>query len=331
MSGYHRPLKAYLSLPFGAESEDIYNRCLKNIGSFVPDLDLRTFRIDPQAYQRPNIWSRIRNEIDSSNIIIADISVHHDSLPDIHVIYEVGYASGKSIPSILIGESGKDKNMPLNHNDNSGIIEYRGGIDEDFDNLSLSLSEAIKKIVESDIRGEISGDFQIEGFVNRESINLPERIKNAKRNVSILTTSLEYINTYLLESLKQALEANRDNDAFDIVMLTMHTESDIVNGRAEQLGISPRRFRDDLRKSLQEVVNAFRAHRKVEILTYTTLPTQITYIIDDTVVTAVASLGQKSRHGINFVIHEISPIVDEFRGHFRMLKSISKRVEGQEL
>jgi hypothetical protein len=174
---------------------------------------------------------------------------------------------------------------------------------------------------------KIKGICQVQCFIQRKSINIPSIIERAKRCVRILTTSLNYVNNELKESMHKALENNKDNPEFEIIMLTMDPESEVTNGRAEQLGRSLKSFRDELREALESMVEGFRKYSKnVDIRIYRTLPTQINYIIDDIVIIAVVSIGHKSRVGIHFVIQDQPPINSYFNTHFDLVRSRSEKV-----
>ena len=61
----------------------------------------------------------------------------------------------------------------------------------------------------------------------------------------------------------------------------------------------------------------------IEIVTYRTLPTQMTFIVDDTVTTGIVSLAQQTREGVHFVIHRVPEVAGAFLAHFRALKTLA--------
>ncbi len=173
----------------------------------------------------------------------------------------------------------------------------------------------------------VTNAYQVQCVTQRHDVNLPWLIEHATRRVYILTTNADYSYTFLREAMHAALEHNRANPAFRIVVLTMNPESEVTNGRAEQLGIDLRKFRDELRTSLESMAEAFKDEKKVDILTYRTLPTQIAYIVDDVVVTSIVSLGIQSRDGLNFVIQDQPTLTAYFTSHFGALRAISTPVK----
>jgi hypothetical protein len=171
--------------------------------------------------------------------------------------------------------------------------------------------------------GTMRGMYEAQCFLNRDAVHIPKLIEASSHCVHILTTSLDYVCTYLQDPLRVALEKNQKNPDYNIVMLTMDPESEATNGRAEQLIRPLREFRDELRAALDEMVRRFGNESQVSILKYRTLPTQITYIIDHVVVTAVVSIGLQSRDGVHFVMQENQALLGSFTTHFRRLMEVS--------
>jgi hypothetical protein len=163
----------------------------------------------------------------------------------------------------------------------------------------------------------------VECFLERQEIGLPQLIAKAKRHVYILTTNLDWASRFLTEPIKTALETNRNNPGFKVEILTMDPEGDVTNARAVQLGRTIRQYRNELRESLDAVRSAFATDLRVEIVTYRTLPTQMTFIVDDKVITGIVSLAQQSREGVHFLLNKVPEVAGSFLAHFRALKTLA--------
>ena len=239
------------------------------------------------------------NSIQNCEILVADISptekIPIDSptkVPNPSVMHEIGFALGSKIPVVLIGNEGSHKSSPAN---------LRGSILIDYDLSNMDkfigeLSKQLRKIIDEQLQSDIKGDFQIHCFTGRNSIGINDLIKRSRERVQIITTNLQYVDTFLKLSIKEALEANKKNPQYKVEILAMDPEADTTNARAEQLGKTPRNYRDELRQSLDSMQNDFHREPKVEIVTYKSLPTQITFIIDNIIITSAISFGQQARN-----------------------------------
>jgi hypothetical protein len=74
------------------------------------------------------------------------------------------------------------------------------------------------------------------------------------------------------------------------------------------------------------MLNDFHREPKVEIVTYKSLPTQITFIIDSVIITSSISFGQQARGNLHFVLNaEKERASEAFLSHFRSIKALSVR------
>jgi hypothetical protein len=103
----------------------------------------------------------------------------------------------------------------------------------------------------------------------------------------------------------------------------MDPESIVVNDRAAQLGKNVRDYRDELHLSLDEMQKRFEHDKKVDISTYTSFPTQMTFIIDDRVILAVVSMSSRSRTSAHFLIEE-GAAAQPFFNHFYSVKVLRR-------
>lgn len=280
-------------------------------------------RLDREVYARRQIEENVLRYIDKSNLLLADITRYTESLqPNVSVMHEIGYACGRGVPFILFGKEHTHKNLPSNLQ-GSLVMEYDQQRDPELKDFARRLAQQTAKIIETQVLQHLRGDYRVECFSDRQRIGLPQLIEKAKRHIYILTTNLDYTSRYLTSSIKKALEANSTNSAFKVEILTMDPEGDVTNARAIQLGRKIRGYRNELRESLDNMRKGFEGEIRVEIVTYKTLPTQMTFIVDDTVVTGIVSLAQQSREGVHFVVHKLSDLAGMFLAHFRALKTLA--------
>ena len=68
----------------------------------------------------------------------------------------------------------------------------------------------------------------------------------------------------------------------------------------------------------------FSPDAKVEIVTYSSPPTQITFIIDNIIITSAISFGQQSRGNLHFVLEAHKKgAAETFIGYFRSMKAVA--------
>lgn len=179
------------------------------------------------------------------------------------------------------------------------------------------------------------GDFTVEGYRLRRTVDLPYLIRNAKYRVYVLTTNMEYVNERLLEPIKYALDLNIYkhpdsneplNKSFKVDILTMDPESIVTNARAKQLSVNVAKFRDILRESLNSIIKLSSEYpNNVEIATYVSLPTLIMFVIDDMIVCSVPFPSQQSRLVPHFVIAHDDVTIQQFISYFFSVKSQAGR------
>ena len=315
----------FISMPFDKNFEFVYEESISKIDRFLENkYKLNLIRLDKKSYKERRIEDNVLRNIDSANLLIADISKHPKSLqPNVSVIHEIGYATAKGIPFILIGTEGSHKDLPANLM-GSIISEYDIDKDKNLQLFSQKLGNQIIELIEDkNLFTSLKPEHHVKCFEERPLPGLIDLIAKAKHRVYILTTNLNYTNTYLKDAIIQALEISSDNPKFKAEFLTMDPESDVANARAIQLGRPIRQYRDELRKSLDEMTNDLKKYQpRMEIITYRTLPTQMVFIIDDNVFLGVVSFGQQSREGFHFFLDK-KAIIEPFLSHFRALKALA--------
>lgn len=315
------PITCFVSIPFAEKFDRIWAKGVLDCSKKVPGYDINFIRLDREPFSRRIIEYNVLDHIEVSDLLLADISPDDKTnISNPSVMHEIGYATGKNIPIILIGAHGTHNNLPANLR-GSLLVEY------DLDNIekfTIELIDQLSEIINKQIMLQPRGDYTVQCFTERDSIGIPALIERAIYRVQIITTNLEYIDTNLKVAIHKALECNKNNPQFKVEILTMDPEGDTTSARAAQLGRKARQYRDELRQSLDTMREAFAQQPKVEIVTYTSLPTQITFIIDNILITSVISFGQQSRANLHFVLEDNRKRASEsFIAHFRAMKALA--------
>lgn len=311
----------FISMPFDKFFDDIYHQGIKAVNDHLKTLKVNIIRLDEKSYQKQRIQENVIGYIDTSDLLIADISRYPTSpLPNVSVMHEIGYASGRRIPVILIGNPETTKILPSNLQGDL-VITYDHDNDSDYSRFARKLAEQLETTITEKVLPHIRGDYQLEGFGGRNNVHLDYLISNAKKRVYILTTNLSYTASHLCEAIDNAVQSNLKNPEFKVEILTMDPESNVTNERAVQLGRTALSYRNELRESLENVQDKFKDKKNVEIMTYSSLPTQMTFIVDNQVVVAVVSMTELSRESTHFLLSESPRAAEPFIGHFRAVKT----------
>ena len=117
---------AFVLMPFNSQFDDIYQLGIKETAAI---LGIVAERVDEQIFQE-NILERIYRQIDTADLIIADMS---DQNPN--VFYEVGYAHAKEKLCILMTNNANDIPFDLKH--------HRHIVYENIQNLKNRLAEEL--------------------------------------------------------------------------------------------------------------------------------------------------------------------------------------------
>lgn len=317
-------VRCFVSMPFASEFDEVFSVGIANVNDYVKDFRLDFIHLDRETYARRMIEENVLRYIDSVDMLIADISMQEGSLqPSVNVMHEIGYATGRGIPLLLIGRKDTFSKEPTNLK-GSLLLEYDSASDRKLNEFSCKLAQQLRAIIETEVIGRMRGEFQIDCFTDyaRTNRGLPELIRRAKKRILILTTNLCYTEEFLLTALVEALQNQQSNPGFKVQILTMDPEAEVTNARAHQLDFDVRHYRDKLRQSLDNIRKVFEQFPRVEIGTYSSLPTQTTFIVDDVVVTTVMSMARQSREGLHFAIHHVPEVTEIFVSHFRTVNAL---------
>jgi hypothetical protein len=359
-------ITCFISTPFAERFKKTHQVLSENVSKRVEEItkeDIRfrhVFkliwnRLDNAPFIAQNIQLNVLSSIKKSHLLVADISSQYVKIekndiiesdkktkpkpkvksPNPSVMHEIGFATALGIPIFLIGKRGSSKHLPANlkgflvsEYDKKELVETDINYTNEFSN---NLAETITNVIDKAGAPLTPGDFTVEGYRLRRTVDLPYLIRNSKYRVYVLTTNIEYVNERLLEAVKYALDSNITqhpgsneplNKSFKVDILTMDPESIVTNARAKQLSVNVAKFRDILRESLESIKKFSKEYpNNVEIATYVSLPTLIMFVIDDMIVCSVPFPSQQSRLVPHFVIAHDDVTIQQFISYFFSVKS----------
>jgi serine/threonine protein kinase len=89
--------QAFVAMPFAAEFDPLWRLILSaSLASRV-----RAIRVD-QSVTNESIWDEVRDQIESSDIMVAVASPHHGGVPNANVMLEIGYMRALRRPILIL-------------------------------------------------------------------------------------------------------------------------------------------------------------------------------------------------------------------------------------
>jgi len=303
----NRHIHCFVIIPFDKEFQSVWDAIQEvaaNLASEGKDVGVHRASENKKAdFLTHNVFTNI----DDCNIAIIDTTGQNKN-----VIFEFGYAIAKNkyiipITQDDISEMAGDyrgyiylkydkTNLPMFKLQlRQRIIEERRDIAKDIKNLELS-----KKVVAE------QDHFPVDCIRNRRYANLNDAFENAKSDIKIIQTNMTTVVSSYMESMLKALEKQ---PYLELNFLALDPESYFAAVRAEQIGKDVSEFRDELHSALYALHKTFRAFPNVEIRTYDDFPTQICFIVDDTIYNCVVSKYQQSRNNVLFKLDSSYPAI----------------------
>src|SRR3972149_4321008 len=186
-----REFDCFVSMPFNSEFDFVYDESISKINLFLENkYILHLTRLDKQAYSRRKIEDNVLRNIDLCDLLIADISAHQaTNLPNVSVMHEIGYATGRKRPFILIGKKGTHDGLPANLK-GSLIIEYDRLTDPVLQDFTTQLGKQVISVIDEQVLSSLHGEHMVHCFEERPHAGLVQLIENATHRVYILTTNL---------------------------------------------------------------------------------------------------------------------------------------------
>ena len=215
------------------------------------------------------------------------------------------------------------------------ILEFLGGINCLLSAIILFL---IKQVWS---QSHTSEEMRIKLLKDRDSI-IPNYLSAAKREVWILTTSLDSIKKYLPE-LKDKVE--NGNGHFKVRILTLNPNHSFTSDRCHDFNFSPDDFKQEMIRAIEDCFQAITDStnpNKVELRVHTRFPTGMMFLIDNNLVLGhilhenKKSYYARGRRKPHIVFHSRHPVAESFRLHFEVLwdhesvtvsKNVIKRIK----
>ncbi len=242
------------------------------------------------------------------NISAADFVVTDWTTMNPNVLLEAGFAHGRAKHGIHLSADGS---FP---SDRAGII-YVHYDPTKLQVLSSNLSGHIPALVDQIEKGPWVFDYH-----SLRSTDLVRRmIRESTRDIRILQTNLETVNTNHLPDLDDALKRG-----VQVRILTLDPQSRYVNERALQLGYKNETikvYRDGLQNAIDNTSTHLDRFKNFRLRLYNDFPNQLTYIFDDRVLASIISRTGRSRDNCVFHLpsHRLPGATHTFVDHFNQL------------
>jgi nucleoside 2-deoxyribosyltransferase len=127
---------AFVLMPFDAAFDDVYKLGIKDTAE---KLGIRAERVDEQIFHKENILERIYGQIDTADLIIADLTGRNPN-----VFYETGYAHAKGKLCLLLTSRADDIPFDLKHHRHliygDSIQNLRQALEKDLDWLKSEIA-----------------------------------------------------------------------------------------------------------------------------------------------------------------------------------------------
>jgi hypothetical protein len=288
------------------------------------------------------VTGKVGRAIDNSDIFLCVLTEYRPS-----VLWETGYAQKLELPSIyLLDRKLWGQPAPIL----IGVPDtlYYDGNESAFNLIPPLLSEyLIKACQAADLRRRRSSEkflgpvYNVTCYHDRASLNFPQKLRDARQRIHILTTNIDYFvnpqsssnnneEQFHLEDFEKALDRN-----VQITILTMDPDSNLVVERSKQIDPQYKddvyRYREELRQAILVFYRKFSRHIQeggLVLKLYDSLPTQMIYVVDDTYFVPSMAGHTRSRNCIHVEFRETYPGVGEtYRIHFDLVLRDAKSIE----
>lgn len=349
---------AFVSMPFGDDPDSPENEWTKlfeyglkplenSIDSQFENIEhepIKLWRAD-KAWESLNLKTNVMRGIENSTFIICVLTTDVANgtsglrLSNPNVLWELGYAEALGKPIVVLADDPSLSQLPI-LTGSPNVCSYDHSVVKEtkVKNANDSLSHIAKNLIpyiqiaskEAKTGNRGGRRANIIAYPKRDSIDLAERISNAINQVDILTTNTSY---FLFDKLRG--DKNPFHDALrngaSVRIVTMDPESVIAEYRAKQL-IKEQdipEYRKELRDGIIELFQNFRNYEQFHLHLYNDLPLQITFRVDDTIITSIVTRGERARTRlqIQFSLYD-EGVTESFVSHFQSMFETSKDVSG---
>jgi hypothetical protein len=290
--------RCLVAIPF---QQDWSNSVFNAIENIMRSVRVDVFKVDTTKRTSEKLPADVENQVRTADIVIADLTGEN---PNVHI--EIGIAISNEKPLLLCTQKIDDVCAHLR---DYLYIKYspdKSGLAELSRQLRLRVQECLERAHLEDearkLRLELTPIYFVECYRDRTVADLPTAFSGAHKRIDILTTNLSWLfqkeepsAQSSWDSIKQAIE---HNESLQLRVLTLNPQSEIAASRAKQLGFDPGNFRNQLQRGYDEVRTFASKYQtsRVEVRLYNELPTQITFRIDEKVLTCMVGQPMQSRN-----------------------------------
>lgn len=349
---------AFVSMPFGKDPDSpenewtkLYDYGLKpleqEIGNLVEGIKyvpIKLWRAD-KAWESLNLKTNVMRGIENSTFIICVLTTKVTDgsaglrLSNPNVLWELGYAEALGKPIVVLADDPSLSQLPI-LTGSPNVCTYDHEVvkatkvtnaKDSLSHIAKNLSPYIQMASREAKKGfRVGGRTNIIAYPKRDAIDLVKMISNAIDQVDILTTNTCYFLFDKLKGNKNPIHDALQNGA-SVRIVTMDPESVIAEYRAKQL-IKEQDipgYRKELRDGIIEMFQSFHNYEQFHLHIYNDLPLQITFRIDDTIITSVVTRGDRARKRlqIQFSLYD-EGVTESFVSHFQSMFETSKDVSG---
>ena len=300
----------------GETDFDAVFESLKPLQKIKTDMPITLNKADNVDFVTDDLRESVHYLVKKCDFFIADVTGNNPN-----VLYEVGFAAGLGKDKQIILITQNPEEIPVNLR---GLISVRY-ISDALKNLPVDIEQHLSRVKKSIDCVETSEHYIVEAYATRLVPDFNKMFENAKDKIDILQTNLLTIEANHLNVLQNAMEENKN---LRIRILTLDPQSQYVGARAMQLGFKDIGiFRAELSASLDLVRVQFAgSNGRVQIRKYDEFPLQITYIIDNHVVSCVITATGRSRENCAFIIDKNRRGIEHsFVDHFEKLWNNEKK------
>lgn len=261
-----------------------------------------------------------------------------------NVMFEVGYARRMKIPIIFLLDQSQAASVPILIGKPQTLF-YDGSSQDSVDAIPMSLWQYLKaacweaKDKKSAAVIAPSPIYLARCYQNRDYFDIPQAIRNAKSEIEILTTNVDYFAAPLEQTVEHPFRVRDLREAIKrgvrVSIWTMDPDSNIVLERSKSLKPAMRadvfQYRKALLKNVRTLYVAFKEEiksGKFLIGIYDALPTLMIYRFDHRYIIPSVSLIERSRLCIHVEFRETDPgVKDTYEATLNEIRRIARPVE----
>lgn len=340
--------KVFVSMPYDADDEPkkfwafFYKKAIEPLKEILErETDFHFDFLYKKKDKKPgDIPTLVAESLDEADILLCVLTNFKPN-----VMYEIGYARKMGIPIVFVLDQCFQKE-PIPILIGRPQTLYYDGLNEDsFETIPNELWQFLKGACweaqgkRNKLEDICSPIYMTRCYQNRDYLNIPQLIKDAKCEIEILTTNVDYFVALPDETVQHTFKIQDFKDAIGrgvkIHIWTMDPDSNIVVERSKLLQPIMRadvfQYRKALLKNIKTLYIYFQSEikeGKFFIGIYEALPTLMIYRIDDRYFIPSVSLIKRSRLCTHVEFKGNDPgVKDTFETTLDEIRRIARPVE----